>query len=220
MNTHRDDEPKTVVVIDDHAMVAEALHVALSQTPDLRPVGSATTVDDGLRLVASAQPDVVITDLRFADGDVVGRLPAMRAACPTAKILVITGSSDEASFLRSVAAGVEGFLDKLQRLDELVDGIRRALRGELVIAPRFLPSMVRRTAGDRSAAAELSRRELEVLQLLSKGTPTGEMATTLHISVNTVRNHVNRILVKLGVHSRLEAVHVAVQRGLIARTAS
>ncbi len=130
---------------------------------------------------------------------------------------MITGSPDEASFLRSVAAGVEGFLDKLQRLDELVDGIRRAARGELVIAPRFLPSMARRAAGVRPAAAELSRRELEVLQLLSKGTSTGEMAAALHISVNTVRNHVNRILAKLGVHSRLEAVHVAVQRGLIVR---
>lgn len=214
-----DTEPaRTIAIIDDHAMVADALSLALAQAPDFEPVGVAHTIADGITMVARTRPDVVLTDLRLPEGDLIEQLPALRQAHVGAKILVITGWPDEASFLRAIAAGVQGFLDKLQPLDELTAAIRRSLRGELVVAPRFQATMQRRMTGRTVSSDELSRRELEVLELLARGVTTSEIARSLYLSVNTVRNHISRALAKLGAHSRLEAVHVAVNRGLIGRS--
>jgi DNA-binding NarL/FixJ family response regulator len=210
-------EQHTILIIDDHAMIAEALNAAFARTSDLRPVGTATSIVDGVRMIGQTQPDVVLSDLRLREGNVVDHIPALRQACSSAKILIMTGWSDEESFLRAIGAGVEGFLDKLQPLDELTEAIRRSLRGELVMAPSFLPAMTRRNSPPTDGG-QLSEPELQVLQRLSGGMTTREIANALHVSVDTVRNHVSQILVKLGAHSRLEAVYNGVRRGVIRLT--
>lgn len=211
-------EAARVVVIDDHQVLAGALKSALNSSPDLEVVAIAGTIAEGIEAVVQGQPEVVVADYRLPDGDISDHLPRLLQGCPTAKVLVLTGWPDESSFMRTMGAGASGFLDKQQGLDDLIDAVRRVLRGELVVAPHFLSLLVRRTGSPDSAGGRgtvLTPRELDVLRLLADGLSTPAIAERLHLSVNTIRNHVSRLLGKLDAHSRLEAVRVGVERGLI-----
>ena len=203
----------TVAVIEDQQVLAGAIQRSLSQMEDLDVVGCATSLADGLELLRRTRPDVVVSDYRLADGDVPGRLAELLAASPGTRVLVFTAWPDENSFLEAMAAGASGFVDKAGPFEEFVDAVRRVAHGEVVVGSRFLPTLTRRATSTESAA--LSRRELEVLQLLAEGLSTADVAERLILSVNTVRNHVTHVLGKLGVRSRLEAVNVGVRRGLI-----
>lgn len=203
----------SVALVEDQQILAGAIQRSLSIMADLRVVGCAPSLAEGLDLVRETQPDVLVSDFRLSDGDVPSRLGAMLAASPATRVLVFTGWPDENSFLEAMAAGASGFLDKAGPFEEFVDAIRRVANGEVVVAPRFLPALTRRATSSDTGA--LSRRELEVLQLLSDGLSTSEVADRLILSVNTVRNHITHVLAKLGVRSRLEAVNVGVRRGLI-----
>lgn len=204
----------SVALLEDQQVLSGAIQRSLSQIDDLHVVGTATTLAEGVDLVASTRPAVLVSDYRLSDGDIPARLPEMLESSPETKVLVFTGWPDENSFLESMGAGASGFLDKAAPFEEFIDGIRRIAAGELVVAPRFLPVLTRR-ATTHQASESLSRRELEVLQLLSEGLSTSEVADRLFLSVNTVRNHVTHLMAKLGARSRLEAVNVAVRRGLI-----
>lgn len=203
----------SVAIIEDQQILAGAIQRSLSMMSDLDVVGCAPSLDTGLALVRATRPDVLVSDYRLSDGDVPSRLGEMLAASPDTRVLVFTGWPDENSFLEAMSAGASGFLDKASPFEEFVDAVRRVAHGEVVVAPRFLPALTRRAT--TSDATTLSRRELEVLQLLSDGLSTVEVADRLILSVNTVRNHITHVLTKLGVRSRLEAVNVAVRRGLI-----
>lgn len=204
----------TVALIEDQQVLAGAIQRSLATLADLRVVGTASSLDDGLALVEATRPDVLVSDFRLSDGDVPDRLPDLLERSPHTRVLVFTGWPDEASFLEAMAAGAAGFVDKAAAFDDFIDAIRRVAAGEVVVSPRFLPALTRRATSQRDAGA-LSRRELEVLQLLSDGKSTAEVAEELILSVNTVRNHITHLMAKLGVRSRLEAVNVAVRRGLI-----
>lgn len=202
----------TVAIIEDQQTLAGAIQRSLATIEDLHCVGTAPNLAAGLVLVESTQPDVLVTDFRLTDGDVSSILAELLSRSPDTKVLVFTGWPDERSFREVMATGATGFLDKAAPFEDLLDGIRRVSRGEVVVASRFLPVLTRRAIRPDD---ELSRRELEVLQLLAEGRTTAEVADELALSVNTVRNHVTRILAKLEVRSRLEAVNVALRRGLI-----
>lgn len=210
--------PARVVVIDDHQVLAGALKAALNSSPDLKVVGIAGTVAEGLAAVERGKPDLVVTDYRLPDGDIADHIPRFIECCPESKVLVLTGWPDESSFLRTIGAGASGFLDKQQDLDALIDAARRVLRGELVVAPHFLPLLVRRAGArdsDGGRSSSLTPRELDVLRLLADGLSTKAIADDLHLSVNTIRNHISKLLAKLDAHSRLDAVRVGVDRGLV-----
>jgi len=204
----------TVALIEDQQVLAGAIQRSLTDVTDMRFVGTATSLREGIELVERSRPDVLVSDFRLADGDVPDRLPEIIERSPGTRVLVFTGWPDEGSFLEAMAAGAAGFLDKAAPFDDFIDAIRRVAAGEVVVAPRFLPALTRRATSQKDATA-LSRRELEVLQLLSQGRSTAEVAEELILSVNTVRNHITHLMAKLGVRSRLEAVNVAVRRGLI-----
>lgn len=208
------DRATSVVLIEDQQVLAGAIQRSLSTLTDLRVAGMATSLDEGVDLVGDERPDVLVSDFRLADGDIPDRLPEILERSPGTKVLVFTGWPDESSFLEAMGAGASGFLDKAAPFDDFVDAIRRVAAGEVVVAPRFLPALTRRATNPKDSNA-LSRRELEVLQLLSDGRSTAEVAEELILSVNTVRNHITHLMAKLGVRSRLEAVNVAVRRGLI-----
>ena len=203
----------SVALIEDQQVLAGAIQRSLSMTDDLDVVGCAPSLAAGLILVRETRPDVLVSDYRLSDGDIPSRLDQMLAASPGTRVLVFTGWPDENSFLEAMAAGASGFLDKASPFEEFVDAIRCVARGEVVVHPRFLPALTRRATNNDATA--LSRRELEVLQLLSDGLSTVDVADRLILSVNTVRNHITHVLAKLGVRSRLEAVNVGVRRGLI-----
>lgn len=203
----------SVALIEDQQVLAGAIQRSLSTMDDLHVVGCAPSLAAGVELVRDTRPDVLVSDYRLADGDVPTRLGEMLAVSPGTRVLVFTAWPDENSFLEAMGAGATGFVDKAGPFEEFVDAVRRVGRGEVVVASRFLPALTRRaTGGD---AATLSRRELEVLQLLSEGLSTADVAERLILSVNTVRNHITHVLTKLDVRSRLEAVHVGVRQGLI-----
>lgn len=197
-------------------MVASALAAALDVEDDLHVV--ATTADSagvGTAL-RDHRVDVVLLDLRLGDGvDALALTPEIRAVAPAAKVVVLSAWSDDRSIARAIEAGCHGYLLKEQHVEELVDGIRAVVENEAV----FAPAIMRRAFGllqpSRSNGLILSARELDVLQRLGDGLSTAAIASTLFVSVNTVRNHVQNIMHKLGVHSRLEAVARGVRSGLI-----
>jgi len=208
------DGATTVALIEDQQVLVGAIQRSLATLSDLRVVGTAASLDEGLALVEATRPDVLVSDFRLADGDIPDRLGEVLERSPTTRVLVFTGWPDESSFLEAMGAGAAGFLDKAAPFEDFIDAIRRVAAGEVVVAPRFLPALTRRATSQKDSGA-LSRRELEVLQLLSEGKSTAEVAEQLILSVNTVRNHITHLMAKLGVRSRLEAVNVAVRRGLI-----
>ena len=206
-----------VLVVEDHEMVAAALEAALSQDPRLRVVGTASRLDDAFALVAERRPDVVVTDLRLDGVEIADQLPRFAELGAGMRLLVVTGWATERTLFDCLDHGAHGFLAKSQRLDELVDAVVRVSLGETVVAPPLLPALVRRTSPRTSKdRAELTPRELEVLQLLGEGAGTKEMADRLSVSPNTIRNHVRALLTKLGATTRLEAVTIARRMDLIA----
>lgn len=206
-----------VVVVEDHEMVASALEAALDQDPRIQVVGTASRLDDALALVADRRPDVLVTDLRLDGVEVAGELPRFAELVPDLRVLVVTGWATERTLFDCLDHGAHGFLAKSQGLDELVDAVLRVSLGDTVVAPPLLPALVRRTSPRAGRSqAQLTPRELEVLQLLGDGAGTRDMAERLSVSPNTIRNHVRAVLAKLGASTRLEAVTIARRLDLIA----
>jgi DNA-binding NarL/FixJ family response regulator len=205
-----------VLVVDDHQMFATSLAHALQSEPDLRVVGQATSVTGARNLMASAAPDVVLLDHRLPDGDGVGAIAGLHRIRPSAKIVVLTATTSDRLLVAAMEAGAAGFIAKTQRLDDVIAGVRAAAQGESVVSAklltRLLPRLQRRNGG---RGAELTEREREILDLLARGLSNADIARQLTISVHTVRNHVANLSAKLGAHSKLEVLSIAVREGLV-----
>lgn len=202
-----------VVIVDDHEMVASAFRAAVEGRRDINVSGVASTLAAGIGLTQRTMPRVVVVDLHLPDGSPVDAFEQFLEASPGCSILVVTGWPSEKALFSVLDAGASGFIAKGQPIDELLDAIVRVSAGETVVAPTLLPALIGRSRrGDRGA---LSDRELEVLQLLADGASTRAVADRLALSPHTVRNHVGKLMLKLRVHSRLEAVSMGVRHGLI-----
>lgn len=197
-------------------MVAAALGGVIEAQPDLELSAIAGTIDRALVVVQQQQPDVIIADLRLPQGEIVAHIPELRRRSPRSRVLVCTGEANESSLLLALEAGALGYIVKSQPMAEFISAIRRVGRGEIVVAPELAPALMSRL--DRSHSkdrATLSRRELQVLELLCGGSGTAAIAEELFLSPNTIRNHIASLMTKLSVHSRLEAVAEATRRGII-----
>lgn len=205
----------SVVLLEDHLMVATAIEAVLHDERDIEVRGVAASAAEGTNLARSVQPDVIVSDHQLADGEVTDRIADLVAVAPATRVLVMAGLPTEQAFVHAMDAGAAGFVSKAQSMPELLDAVRRVAAGETVVSPGLLPSLVRRIGGtvDRQA---LTCRELDILQRLAAGGSTSQIASALALSPNTVRNHVSHLSRKLGAHSRLEAVSIGVRRGLIA----
>ena len=205
-----------VLIVEDHDMVAQAMAAALRATGSFNVGGCLRTQAEAMHAITAHAPDVVVLDLRLAEGDdTTAFIPDILAAAPDAKVLVVSAWGDDWSVSRAVEAGCHGYLLKEQGLDELVEGIRAVARGEATFAPAVLSRVLRLLRPGTVTAESLTSRETEVLRRLADGLTTEQIAADLYVSVNTVRNHVNNIIRKLNVHSRLEAVSYAIRNGLI-----
>ena len=208
--------PVRILVVDDHQMFAASLAQALQSEPDLLVVGQATSIAAARDLVASAAPDVVLLDHRLPDGDGVSAIADLHRIRSSAKIVVLTASASDRVLVAAMEAGAAGFIAKTQRLDDVIAGVRGAAQGESVVSAkllsRLLPRLQRRGGVGR---AELTEREREILDLLARGMSNAEIAQQLSISVHTVRNHVANLSAKLGAHSKLEVLAIAVREGLV-----
>ncbi|MFW3170251.1 response regulator [Geodermatophilus sp. CPCC 206100] len=208
--------PVRVVLVDDHQMFATSLAQALEAEPDLLVVGLATTIREARDLVASATPDVVLLDHRLPDGDGVGAIADLHRIRPSAQIVMLTATASDRVLVAAMEAGAAGFIAKTQRLDDVIAGVRAAADGESLVSAkllsRLLPRLQKRTG---TPGAELTEREREILDLLATGLSNADIARRLTISVHTVRNHMANLSAKLGAHSKLEVLSIAVREGLV-----
>lgn len=213
---HVDDALIDVLIVDDHQMVARALSDALTAAGSFTVMGAVGTTAEALALVSAYLPQVVLLDVRLADcDDSTAVIPDILTRSPNSKVLVLSAWGDDWSVSRAVEAGCHGYLLKEQGLDDLLDGIRSVARGEATFAPAVLSRVLKLLRPGTVSAEALTTRENEVLRRLADGLTTEQIAADLFVSVNTVRNHVNNIIRKLNVHSRLEAVSYALRNGLI-----
>jgi two-component system nitrate/nitrite response regulator NarL len=203
-----------ILVVDDHKLFAEAVQMALEKHG--LEVEVATNADEALDAVLREAPDVVLLDIGLPDrsGLVLGR--EILEKQPTAKIVVVTSLEDQRALQEAVRFGFHGFLTKDTKLPQLVRAIRDVAEGQLVVPHRLA---TRRRNGESEEvdllASQLTTREREVLGLLVAGSNSMDIARALTVSPNTVRTHVQSILAKLQVHSRLEAVAFATRHHLL-----
>ncbi len=208
--------PVTVGVVDDHAMVASSIAMALAQQPGVVVVGVAGTLAGARRMVAQDHPDVLLCDQRLPDGSGVAALPGLKALGPTTNILLMSADVPDSVLVTALENGACGFLSKSASVDDLVSAVRSAAAGEVLVSPALLARLLPRLHRERSGIGQdLTGREIEVLRALSRGLSNAAIAAELGISVNTVRNHMQNVLAKLGVHSKLEALSVAVREGIV-----
>jgi two-component system, NarL family, nitrate/nitrite response regulator NarL len=206
-----------VVIGDDHAVFLDALSTVLTQQGTA--VTKATTIPGTVSAVRARQPDVCLVDRHFATGhDGLDALAEISGASPRTKVLVLSADGDSDTVMRAMRAGAAGYVHKTRGVSVLKQTIERVLRGEIVVEVPAAPGIRPQLARQRDAlrlAAYLTARERKCLELLVEGQDTAAMVSSLGVSAATVRTHVQGLLTKLGVHSRLEAAAFAVRHGLL-----
>lgn len=207
-----------ILICDDHEVVAQGLATVLAAEPDIDVVAVTGSVREVVERAEALRPDVVLLDYELPDGDGVAATKALKESRPDIKVVLLTAYSNEAVLVAAVEAGCSGFVTKHDGSRVVAEGVRRAASGDAIVSAAMLRQVLPRLSTTRRrASTDLTSREIEVLELLAEGVSTQEIAERLYVSTNTVRNHAQSILMKLGVHSRLEAVSTAVRQGVIRR---
>jgi DNA-binding NarL/FixJ family response regulator len=206
----------TVLLVDDHDLVLESIRRALSAELDLDVVGTVGTVGAALDAVSALLPDVVVMDYLLPDGTGAAATTKLLAEHPGLRVVMLTGQSSGATLADALEAGCAGFVAKEGRFENLVHAIRATAAGEIYVPQQLVEQLAAHLRPrPPTLGADLTDRELEVLQLLGRGRSTDDIVDELSISVHTVRNHIRNILTKLQARSRLEAVAVATGIGLL-----
>jgi DNA-binding NarL/FixJ family response regulator len=207
--------PHRVVLVEDHDMVAEAIGLALEQAAGITVVARAKSIAEALTETQRHKPDVVVLDRRLPDGDAIGAIAELSTT--GARVLVLTGEASAAVATRVAEAGGAGLVLKSSRLEELETAVLQVAAGEVAFGPSLLAGVLDRLTGRTrlTGGTPLTAREQETLVLLAAGASTEEVSERLGVTRNTVRNHVQRILDKLGARSKLEAVAIARREGLL-----
>ena len=207
-----------VLLVDDHAVFCDGLKTVLALQPDLEVVGTCGTVREAVEGARALQPDVVLLDVHLPDGSGIDAAAGIKRERPQTQVVILTSDDDEAVLRSALQAGVTGYLSKHEASAQVIESVRSASRGEALIAPYMLARLLhglRRPEQQVKAPSPLTPKELQVLRELAQGHDNERVARTLRMSPNTVRTHVQNILAKLQVHSKLEAVSLAVRRGWI-----
>jgi DNA-binding NarL/FixJ family response regulator len=219
-------DPIRVLIADDHALVRRSLETVLQGEAGLELVGQASDGQEAVQIAGEVVPDVVLMDIRMPKITGIEAARQMKEVAPSAKIVMLTISDEEEDLFEAIRAGASGYLLKDIPLDELADSVRAVYGGQSLINPSMagkllteFATLARRDSEDEPAkhapAPKLTDREMEVLRLVARGLNNRDIAKELFISENTVKNHVRNILEKLQIHSRMEAVMIAVREKLI-----
>jgi DNA-binding NarL/FixJ family response regulator len=220
------EDPIRVLIADDHAFFRRGLEVVLQGEPGLELVGQASDGQEAVRVASEVVPDIVLMDIRMPKMTGIEAARAMKEVAPSAKIVILTISDEDEDLFEAIRAGAIGYLLKDIPLDELADSVRAVHGGQSLINPSMAGKLItefatlaRRDAEEEPAkhapVLKLTDREMEVLRLVARGLNNRDIAKELFISENTVKNHVRNILEKLQIHSRMEAVMIAVREKLI-----
>lgn len=207
----------TVLVVDDHPMMRGGVASLLAAEPDIEVIAEAGNGREATAQALEFRPDVTLMDLRMPVLDGVGAIDAIRAEWADAHIVVLTTYDTDEAIVRAIEAGASGYLLKDAPSDELLDAVRRAARGETVLAAPVAKRLVDRVRDP--AAGVLSQRELEVLREVASGNTNAQIAGTLHISQATVKTHLLHIYGKLGVTDRAAAVARGYDTGVLSSNA-
>jgi DNA-binding NarL/FixJ family response regulator len=203
-----------VLVVEDHRMFAEALVAMLSAQTGIEVVGSAGTAAGAVAEAQRLSPAVVVMDYRLPDAEGTAAARTIRDHNPQTRVLILTASAEESLLREVIRAGCSGIVTKGRSVVDLVRAVRAAAAGETVIAPALLDRLSA-PAPSETGTSLLTERELEVLRLVAEGLDTRDISGRLDISLNTVRNHLQSCIRKLGVHTRTQAVSAAIRRGII-----
>ncbi|MBI2171420.1 MAG: response regulator transcription factor [Chloroflexi bacterium] len=214
-----------VMVVDDHEVVRSGLRAILGAEEDLEVVAEAGTVREAAHKASVFAPDVILMDVRLAEGSGIEACRAIKSERPEAQVLMLTSFGDEEAVMSSIMAGASGYLLKNVGRGDLLRAIRSVAQGQNLLDPavtkRVMERLARLSAREQEQSLQgVSEREREVLVLVGQGLTNKEIAARLVISENTARNHVSRLLEKLGLARRSEAAAFAAERGLLKKERS
>ena len=214
--------PVRVLVVQDHPLLASAIARVLDSEDDMTVVGIARRGDQAAEMAAGEKPSVVLMDFTLPDSTGPAAAATIRSAVPEAAIVFHSADDSESALLDAIDAGATAYLTKKATADQIVEAVRRASVGEVLIPVALFAKAIarqRRAVTERLAhekmVAEFTPRELDVLRLLAEGLDTATIAERLGIASHTVEWHVRHLIEKLGVHSKLQAVIAAARLGLI-----
>ena len=212
--------PIRVAVVDDHEVFRQGLTMLLGVEDDIEVVGAAGDGVAATELAASTAPDVILMDVRMPKGSGIEACVAIKEVTPTARIIMLTVSDEEADLYDAVKNGASGYLLKSSSIDEVAQAVRLVADGQSLISPSMAVKLldefkqISRSDPQQVVNTRLTDRELEVLKLVAEGLGNREIGKRLFISENTVKNHVRNILEKLQLHSRMDAVMYAMREKL------
>lgn len=213
------DSPIRVFLLDDHEVVRRGVHDLLNDEPDITVVGEAATAEQALVRVPALRPRVAVLDVRLPDGDGVSVCRELRSAMPDLACLMLTSFDDEEALLDSIMAGASGYVLKQIRGSDLVTAVRTVARGQSLLDPSATTRLMARLRGGQQKQEEeqpdalpgLTDREREILALIGEGLTNRQIGQRLYLAEKTVKNHISRLLAKLGVERRIQAAVIATQ---------
>jgi len=216
------EEPKKILIVDDHILFREGLASLIDGQPDFTVIGEAGSVAKTVELVRTLDPDIVLMDFSLPDGTGADATRIILEEKPEICIVFITVHESDEFLMQAVRSGARGYLLKNLPVEKLLDSLRGLDREEAAISRKMtsqlLKALSRRDEEVRyghQEAEQLTAREIEVLQEVATGATNQEIAERLCISVNTVRNHVHNMLRKLSLENRRELAHFAAEKGFV-----
>jgi DNA-binding NarL/FixJ family response regulator len=206
-----------ILLADDHAVVREGLRALLNSQPDMEVVGEAQTGRSAWELAVAMHPDIIVMDVAMPELDGAEATKLIRRDCPDTRVVALTVHETQAYLRRLLDAGVSGYIPKRAAAEDLLRAIRGIAKGQICIDPKLAADLaaaqLSRMSLQRRGEAELTDREIEVIQLLARGLINREIAEELNLSVKTIEVHRARALWKLGLRTRSEVVRFAQERG-------
>ncbi|MEV7326016.1 response regulator transcription factor [Streptomyces sp. NPDC093970] len=214
--TFREQNPIRVFLLDDHEVVRRGLADLLDSEPDISVVGDAGTVDHALARGPALRPDVAVLDVRLPDGNGITVCRELRDQMPELACLMLTSFDDEEALLDAIMAGASGYVLKQIKGSDLVSAVRTVASGQSMLDPATTARLMRSLRAEPadspavpSEIAGLSPRERDILALIGDGLTNREIGKRLYLSEKTVKNHISRLLAKLGVQRRVQAAVIA-----------
>jgi two-component system, NarL family, response regulator len=210
MNTPDPKSAIKVLIVDDHPVVRAGLASLLRRQSGLKLAGAAHSGEEALEMLKRMPVDVLLLDLRMPSINGVDLLNLLKASESQPKAIILSSYEYEEEIYQAVKAGARGYLSKNATRDEIVAAIE-----EVIAGGTYFPERVTQSIAEREGRSSLSLREIEILEMVSQGLTNKEIASALHISHFTVRNHLNYITAKLQVTDRTEAATIALRQGII-----
>ena len=212
----------SVAIVEDHQILVDTFGMMMRNDPEIELIGTANSVATGRDMLHNCSPTVLLLDVGLPDGNGLDLIPEVKRCCPETQIVVLTSMTDETTLMRAIEGGVSGFVSKSSSLSELLETIRQAASGEIVMPTSLLVGLLMRMPRDKAATyreekgwEHLTLREREILEQLARGKSGVAISEQLHIAPLTVRTHIRNLMAKLGVHSGLEAVAFGLKHGII-----